>query len=468
MHQMAQMTLGKGKPPGGVPRATSKATSSAAGPMRTDPDGTQYYHGGFTVPPEPKALAPAVSSFKSYGTSGGPQSSFTPVGTATKPSFTSMQGSSRIKEYTPPPPAMLRKYPGVRPPAAAVQAKGPHPALSSGGSIIELDGPSGNILYGQKGVIPSNAPAARISITGKAVSNPSLETVSSRHLQNSVSPVRADAIRKGYSQELLTGANVKKGNEWHDVPGEAMEAYKKGVPVDDFLDSTTILGDYNRIVTKEGSAAVPGKPGIFGFGGTKGKPAIPDETRPETYRDLLASNKAKNPVSSKEPIYDSATTVSQLNKATGVATGAGGGADAALTGLGYYGASAMFGIGATAMAEGGFSMEGITTGAVMGVGGGIVGRMAAGSLQGGFLNQSMRGTGSFIGDAAEDSFAAGMRGTIGSGLTNAANSLSGMSQAAMTNTNRAMTFAGAGLAGFSMGRDRDHSRGFNSGRGNRF
>ena len=140
----------------------------------------------------------------------------------------------------------------------------------------------------------------------------------------------------------------------------------------------------------------------------------------------------------------------------------------ALDGLGYYSGSAAIGIGAMSMAEGEISMGSVVGGAMAGVGGGVVGRLAAGSLKGGFLNQGMGAMGRGIGGAADDAYFAGARNTVGSSMTNAANALSGMSDATMTRTMRGMTFAGAGLTGYSMGRDRDHSRGFNSGRGNRF
>jgi hypothetical protein len=58
-----------------------------------------------------------------------------------------------------------------------------------------------------------------------------------------------------------------------------------------------------------------------------------------------------------------------------------------------------------------------------------------------------------------------MRKTAGDFISGAMN---GMDAAKSQQAMRMATFAGAGLAGFSMGRDRNHSRGMNGSRGSRF
>ena len=58
-----------------------------------------------------------------------------------------------------------------------------------------------------------------------------------------------------------------------------------------------------------------------------------------------------------------------------------------------------------------------------------------------------------------------MRKTAGDYISGA---MSGFDGAKSQEAMRVATFAGAGLAGFSMGREKSHSRGMNSSRGSRF
>lgn len=138
-------------------------------------------------------------------------------------------------------------------------------------------------------------------------------------------------------------------------------------------------------------------------------------------------------------------------------------------GAGTYAASMGLGVGTTYMAEGDVSLSGTLRGAMFGLGGGIAGRAAMGSLQKGGLNNMLSGAGTGLTKLAGE--ADGVMGTsartAGDFLSSSMNSLAtatGDQRGAL----RAAAFAGAGLAGFSMGRDRSHSRGMNGGRGNRF
>lgn len=141
----------------------------------------------------------------------------------------------------------------------------------------------------------------------------------------------------------------------------------------------------------------------------------------------------------------------------------------AVHGAGTYMASMGVGMGATFMAEGEVSVGGAARGAIFGLGGGIGGRVLMGSLQKGNLNSMLGGAGSGLTKLAGDGEGV-MRSTAKtagdwlSGSMNAMSSATGDGR----NAQRVAAFAGAGLMGLSMGRDRNHSRGMNSGRGNRF
>ena len=130
-------------------------------------------------------------------------------------------------------------------------------------------------------------------------------------------------------------------------------------------------------------------------------------------------------------------------------------------GMERHGAGAMLGIGATYLSEGEVTLEGTVRGGIFGAMGGKAARMFTGSMRGGAVNSMARGVG--------DSLAAAEQGTIrktaGDYITGAMN---GMDAAKSQQAMRMATFAGAGLAGFSMGRDRNHSRGMNGSRGSRF
>tara|TARA_R100001510_G_C7647766_1_gene205116 strand:+ start:350 stop:1669 length:1320 start_codon:yes stop_codon:yes gene_type:complete len=124
-------------------------------------------------------------------------------------------------------------------------------------------------------------------------------------------------------------------------------------------------------------------------------------------------------------------------------------------------AGAMLGIGATYMSEGEMSMSGTARGAMFGIAGGKAARMFTGSMRGGAVNSMARGVGDTLSAAGEGT----MRKTAGDYISGAMRGFDGAkSQEAM----RMATFAGAGLAGFSMGRDKNHSRGMNGSRGSRF
>lgn len=124
-------------------------------------------------------------------------------------------------------------------------------------------------------------------------------------------------------------------------------------------------------------------------------------------------------------------------------------------------AGAMLGIGATYASEGEVSMSGTVRGALFGAAGGKAARMFTGSMRGGAVNSMARGVGDTLATAEQGT----IRRTAGDYLTKA---MSGFDAAKSQDAMRIATFAGAGLAGFSMGRDRNHSRGMNGSRGNRF
>ncbi len=130
-------------------------------------------------------------------------------------------------------------------------------------------------------------------------------------------------------------------------------------------------------------------------------------------------------------------------------------------------AGAVVGAGAVTMSEGEVTASGLARGAMFGMGGGIVGRMAAGSLQGGALNQMGKQFGGALGGVSKEGRVGGAANKAGNWISD---SMDALSSGASTSTNamRAATFGGAALAGFSMARDSNHSRGLNSGRGSRF
>ena len=130
-------------------------------------------------------------------------------------------------------------------------------------------------------------------------------------------------------------------------------------------------------------------------------------------------------------------------------------------------AGAVVGAGAVTMSEGEITASGLARGAMAGIGGGIVGRMAAGSLQGGALNQMGKQFGGALSGVSKEGRVGGAANKAGNWISDSMDALSSGASAS-TNAMRTATFAGGALAGFSMARDSNHSRGLNSGRGSRF
>jgi hypothetical protein len=124
-------------------------------------------------------------------------------------------------------------------------------------------------------------------------------------------------------------------------------------------------------------------------------------------------------------------------------------------------AGAAIGAGMGMMSEGEVSVGGAARGAMFGVVGGKAARMFTGSMRGGAVNSMARGVGDTLSSAGPNT----MRETAGQFINK---TMSGFDAAKSQEAMRMATFAGAGLAGFSMGRDRNHSRGMNGSRGSRF
>lgn len=122
---------------------------------------------------------------------------------------------------------------------------------------------------------------------------------------------------------------------------------------------------------------------------------------------------------------------------------------------------AVIGAGMGMMSEGEVSAGGAVRGAMFGVAGAKAARMFTGSMRGGAINSMTRGVGDTLSAAGPGT----MRETAGQFINK---SMSGFDAAKSQQAMRMATFAGAGLAGFSMGRDRNHSRGMNGSRGSRF
>ena len=131
------------------------------------------------------------------------------------------------------------------------------------------------------------------------------------------------------------------------------------------------------------------------------------------------------------------------------------------SGFERHAAGAVIGAGMGMMSEGEVSVGGAARGAMFGVVGGKAARMFTGSMRGGAVNSMTRGVGDTLSAAGEGT----MRQTAGQFINK---SMSGFDGAKSQEAMRMATFAGAGLAGFSMGRDRNHSRGMNGSRGSRF
>ena len=157
--------------------------------------------------------------------------------------------------------------------------------------------------------------------------------------------------------------------------------------------------------------------------------------------------KAANPVSSDKAGYEGIG-----------ATGGGSGADLLAT----FGASAALGAAVTTISEGELSASGVARGAMFGIGGGMALRGIGASLGTGTLNAIGRASGNRL-SQMENEFASDAGKQIVKGLDAMSSSASAQTQAA-----RIATLAGAGLTGFAMSRDRNHSRGLNSTRGSRF
>ena len=160
-----------------------------------------------------------------------------------------------------------------------------------------------------------------------------------------------------------------------------------------------------------------------------------------------SSTKATNPVSSEKAGYEGIG-----------ATSGGSGADLLAT----YGASAGLGAAVTTVSEGEVSPSGIARGAMFGLGGGMALRGVGASLGTGTLNAIGRAGGNRL-SQMENEMASDAGKQIVKGLDAMSSSASAQTQAA-----RMATLAGAGLTGFAMSRDRNHSRGLNSTRGSRF
>jgi hypothetical protein len=156
-----------------------------------------------------------------------------------------------------------------------------------------------------------------------------------------------------------------------------------------------------------------------------------------------------------------------INKVSSSNAGAGAGTPGDMGYAGFSGAferhasGAVIGAGMGMMSEGEVSMGGAARGAMFGIAGGKAARMFTGSMRGGAVNSMARGVGDTL-SAAENGT---MRKTAGDYISGA---MSGFDGAKSQEAMRMATFAGAGLAGFSMGRDRNHSRGMNGSRGSRF
>lgn len=252
--------------------------------------------------------------------------------------------------------------------------------------------------------------------------------------------------------------------QYIDMGGEigemAKHAAKGRTPIEDFLNTpyggsvptgTTIpgRGGLERTQPLTIMEMITGKPNVE----IKSDFVI-NETRPGTIGDAISavtdapkpkSNKGSNPVSSEKAGYE------------GFQSGG-----LAMNFLERHGGAAMVGAGAGMMSEGEVSAGGAARGAMFGVMGGKAARMVTGSMKGGAVNALGKSVGSKVSGMGAEGGAANKAGQY---LQETMEGFAGSkSQEAM----RIATFAGAGLAGFSMGRDRNHSRGMNSGRGSRF
>ena len=193
----------------------------------------------------------------------------------------------------------------------------------------------------------------------------------------------------------------------------------------------------------------PGKKGILGFGK---QDQVLEMTEQRTVRDVIAEGSQSNKVINE---------VSSSNAGAGNVTPGDGGYAGFSGAFERHGAGAMLGAGATMMSEGEVSAGGAARGAMFGVMGGKAARVFTGSMRGGAVNSMARSAGDALGTAEVGT----MRKTAGDYISGA---MSGFDGAKSQEAMRVATFAGAGLAGFSMGREKSHSRGMNSSRGSRF
>lgn len=226
------------------------------------------------------------------------------------------------------------------------------------------------------------------------------------------------------------------------------EARRQNMPYDEFSNAPYAN---ERVVTQEAVEAVPGKKGFLGFGKREAVPGQEEISRPMTIKEArkeLRSNGSINPVSSS-------------NAGAGNVTPGDMGYAGFSGGFERHAAGAVIGAGMGMMSEGEVSVGGAVRGAMFGVAGGKAARMFTGSMRGGAVNSMARGVGDTLSAAGEGT----MRQTAGQFINK---SMSGFDGAKSQEAMRMATFAGAGLAGFSMGRDRNHSRGMNGSRGSRF
>ena len=247
-----------------------------------------------------------------------------------------------------------------------------------------------------------------------------------------------------------------------EIGAMAQNARKGGVPVEDFLN--TRYGPEVTVPEQRTRVSGPLNPGEGKgsyFDAYDSEVLInPEHQRHGTIRDVISSEEAQ--VASKKSnttkTNDGSNQVS--SKKAGYEGFQSGGL--AMNFIERHGGAAMIGAGAGMMSEGEVSAGGAARGAMFGVMGGKAARMVTGSMKGGAVNALGKSVGSKVSGMGAEAGAANRAGQY---LQETMEGFAGSkSQEAM----RVATFAGAGLAGFSMGRDRNHSRGMNSGRGSRF
>jgi len=229
--------------------------------------------------------------------------------------------------------------------------------------------------------------------------------------------------------------------ENHDLRGAATVAKNQGIDIEEFLN--TPYGGAGKFVKNENQTIIQRITGEAAY----------DYVPPQTIRDFDGSKKSNrtksnggsNQVSSEKAGYE------------GFQSGG-----LAMNFIERHGAGAMIGAGAGMISEGEVSAGGAARGAMFGVMGGKAARMVTGSMKGGSVNALGKSLGSKIGGMGAEGGAANKAGQY------LQETMEGFAGSKSQEAFRMATFAGAGLAGFSMGRDRSHSRGLNSGRGNGF